>query len=164
MSAVLGIDYSTKAIDLVVLGDDTDAGEHFRFPIEHKEGAFYAARNVRRVFPRRSWFEERGVWLVGIERPFGHPQTLTALMRVQGAIIAMIPPELAVIETPQSEWLRVFANPEKLPTTSAGRKILAQDRARDLGFRNSLMDANDAYGIAWAVRTLNEKAIATAAA
>lgn len=155
---VLGIDYSTKAIDLVMLDDDSDAARHHRIDLRGRPAdPLHAARRVRERFPRRSWFEEHGVWLAAIERPYGHPATLTALMRIQGAICAMLPPELELVEMHAAVWLAAIASDglehvPKIPRKSLERKHLARDAANRHGFYSPLLDATDAYGIAWAAR------------
>lgn len=153
---VAGIDLSTRGIDIVLLHDNHQA-ERFTFPLEG-ELAFDRCRHVRRALPGASWWENHGVYLAGIEKPMRrHTVAVAALMRVQGAIIARLPEYLTVVETPVTEWKRLFVG-----KGNASKREVAETGARLLDHWPHLkwpQDAYDALGIACAVRDLNDQAI-----
>jgi hypothetical protein len=155
--SVAGIDFSSKWVDVVLLADEGFQAEHHRFKVASRVDSFQAARNLRGVFPGRSWWEDRGVWLVGVEEPYSHqPPAMVALGRIQGAIAALLPPNLRVTCTPQTQWLKVFTGRAKLPRDSSGRKELARETAQLFGFEASAPDGYDAFGIACSTRALHE--------
>jgi hypothetical protein len=157
---VAGIDFSTKAIDVALLDDDTDQAVWYRFPLAHGKGHLALARSVSRVVPPRSWWEEHGVWLVGVEDPMSRfPHVAKALGVVAGALLARMPLELPVVQTEPSEWQGKFLALAKLP---ADRKTAIRARTLEAMPHLSIwpQDAFDAYGIAWATRKLNADAIA----
>lgn len=65
---VAGIDLSSRAIHIVLLDFDTNHATDHDF---HAKGdtPFERARDMRRVFPRHSWWEDHGVALVGLSSP-----------------------------------------------------------------------------------------------
>lgn len=152
----LGIDYSSKAIDAVILDDDTDHATHHRHSLIALPGqptdGLHAARRLRGSFLTRTWFEDHGIVLVGIELPFGKPNALTPLMRIQGAIAVLIPPEYPIVEFHPATWLKACTQCVTVPQRSADRKTLANEFAAARGFRTRNHNASDAYGIAFATR------------
>jgi len=162
---VAGIDFSTLAIDVVLLEDEGWHAEWHRFPIKGKDGSLQACRRLRAVWPGSSWWEDHGVWLAGIEEPYSRfGASLIALGRIQGAVMALLPRSITVVQTGQQEWLRAHTGLQKLPKGTAERKAVAIARGRELGFEASEIDAYDAYGIACAVRDLNEQGVNAAQA
>lgn len=158
---VAGIDFSTKAVDIVLLDDDTDQAEWFRYEIADERGALWACRNLRLIFPGGSFFESRGVWLVGLEQPYSQSRdTAKKLGMVAGAIAARLPTDLTVIQTDPNEWHRIFTGNAK-----AGKEQIAERARGQRGYPDSEwpQDAYDALGIAYAVRWLNQHAIEGAA-
>jgi Holliday junction resolvasome RuvABC endonuclease subunit len=151
---VAGIDFSTKAIDVVLLNDDTDHATWHRYTITHKQGAFYAARQVNDAMPTSSFWDQ--VWLAAIEDPYSNSRgTAKALGMIRGAVLASIPTRLPILPTAPQEWKRVFCgNP-------SASKTDVKDAAIRRGFdpADAAQDAYDAYGIAWAIRKLNHDAI-----
>lgn len=153
---VAGIDLSTRNIDIVLLHEDHQA-ERYTFPLEG-ELAFDRCRQVRRVLPRASWWETHGIYLIGIEKPMGrHTVAIASLMRVQGAIVARLPETITIVETPVTEWKRLFTghgNASKAQVAETGARLLDH-----WPHRKWPQDAYDALGIACAVRDLNDQAI-----
>lgn len=159
---VTGIDYRTGAVDVIRLDDDTDRAEWHRFELAGAT-AFERARTVAALVPAGAWWDD--TYLCGIEETFSRTfNAATGLARVQGALLATIPLRVAVIPTPANEWQRVFLRlepGEKLGDREA-RKAAVRRRCVELGFGDAPdlpQDAYDAYGIAWAVRELNRRAI-----
>lgn len=101
---VAGIDYSTHAIDLVLV--DLDGARPpwwHRFDL-HGTDAWERTRQIRQAMPGPSsqlWDE---VLAYGIEDPKGHRTQY--LYRVQGAILACLPPSALVHPLQPSEWRR----------------------------------------------------------
>jgi hypothetical protein len=167
--AVAGIDFDTKRVHVVLIPDEGFTAEYHRIWLNPAaDYGITAARTIRRAFPTRTWWEDNGVWLAGIEQTFSHDaRTAGALGRVQGAVLACLPAAITVVPTPSHEWLRTFTGRAKLPVRSSERKKLAREQAQALT-RLELDDwpddGCDAYGIACAVRAINEDGIAAAAA
>lgn len=156
--SVAGVDFDSCTVHIVLLDDDTADATAYKFDIADKRGSFYAACNVAITLPSRSWWENHGVWLIGIEEPLSYgPKSLKALMRIQGAILSRIPLGICKVETPPHEWKR-----ETVGVANATKEQVAAWATG--GARSGwAQDALDAYAIAHAVRTLNERGIASAA-
>lgn len=161
---ILGLDFDTRAVHAVLLDDDTDAARYVPIPIVDKRGSFEAARNVRAAM-REGWFEVDDVWLVGIEDSmYRSPQTVRALARVQGAILASLPRDLCVVPLAQQEWKREtvgFGNAKK-PDVELWALNELLPTIYECGARHWPQDAFDAYAIARAARSLNARGIAAA--
>jgi hypothetical protein len=103
MSLIAGIDYSTRAIDVVLIDEDTLKPEWRRFTMRGLD-AWERTRNVGWAFDE-SW-DWDDVLAVGIEEPRGYNSG--ALYRVQGSILRSIPdyetPRLLVQPWVPSEW------------------------------------------------------------
>lgn len=154
--SVVGIDLNSRTIDLVKL-HDSDQAEWISVPIADQRGAFFAARNAREHFPRGQWWDD--VALVGIEDPYSaFPNVAKALGLVTGAVAALLPTGLTVVQTSPQEWQRVFLGDsvDKLPQGGKGRKSFVRIRCHEHGFgiNGETQDALDAFGIAFAVREL----------
>lgn len=150
--SVIGCDLSSFAVDLVVLQDDSRSGTWHRFMLEGST-PFERARSLRGVFPTRSWFEEQGCWLFGIEDPYSASKGVAkALGLATGAVAALLPRELTVIQTPPSEWKRLTTG-----AANASKADVARWAACN-GFVPGDLNATDAYAIARAVRLLNNDA------
>jgi hypothetical protein len=161
---VCGIDYSVHAVDLVLLDETTDEATHTRISLAG--AGFHSARSLRRVFPGRSWWEERGVYLVGMEDPFSNRAHTTKVQGyIAGAIGALLPPELDIVLVPPQEWCRILtgsARAEKELIRGAAANRLAQTLHTSFQSRpwsEWPQDAFDAYGVAYATRHLNRQAI-----
>lgn len=159
---VAGIDFSTLAVDLVLLDEDTPAATWHRFPLAGAT-ALEKARSLRARFPGRSWFEDQGVYLVGIEDPIGRfPATQKALGCVAGATAALLPPDVPLRAMTPSQWFPASVGCAP-PRLSDERKELATNWALHVVELEAAdkwpHDAFDAYAIAWAARALHEKAI-----
>jgi Holliday junction resolvasome RuvABC endonuclease subunit len=165
--SVLGIDLDTSNITYALLDDDGVEATIHQYRIRHKHGSFYAARHARDHLPGGSWYDQHNVWLAGIEKPMDarNPGTLMALARVQGAILASLPPGLTVIETAPQEWVKLFTKLDKIPVNRVERKGVVADRVEQLLERELgdwSYDMTDAYGIAFVARDLNDRGIQAA--
>ena len=111
---VAGIDYSSRAVDIVLLDETTDAAEWHRFPLEGQD-AFERARNVAAVVPGRAMSFWDDVMAVGIEDPRGYGSG--ALYRVQGVVLGCIPSSRLVYPWIPSAWRKTVGlkgNADKL--------------------------------------------------
>lgn len=105
---IAGIDYSSRAVDIVLLDEDTDAATWHRFELLGND-AFERARHVEGNIPGRTseiWDE---VVAIGIEDPRGYGSG--SLYRVQGAILASLPAYLLVHPWIPSAWRKAVGLP-----------------------------------------------------
>jgi hypothetical protein len=152
---VLGIDLSSKAIDLVLLDENHDTARWERVTLEGPD-AFQRARDVRRKMPLPSWFVNNDVYLVAIERPFVR-RGQDVIRLVQGAVLSCLGRELEVWEVSPSQWKNHLGVPMRTKP----------DRAAFPAFHLFAptvweQDAYDALGVALYARDLNAKAISDA--
>jgi hypothetical protein len=103
VSAVVGIDLSTRALDLVKLDESSNRAEWVRCELEGKT-AWERTLQVRdsviggSVLRWCQWWDD--VYLVAVEAPYGHGSDL--LNRVVGAIAASLP---ARLRAPERCWI-----------------------------------------------------------
>lgn len=164
-SHVLGIDFSTKALDLVFLSENTDEPRWVRVALS---GTWKAARDASQFDWARE-LEEAGVYLLAIEQPYGAGQTsIAALHRVQGAILASLPLNFdddQIWLMHPSEWkaaagLKGNASTQKEP----GRSQLLQWACSVGAGEDWPVDAAAALAMAWTAREINAEAIGGKAA
>lgn len=154
---VLGIDLSSFAVDLVLLDETTAAAEWHRLELAGGS-SFDRCRDVARVMPSRSWLEERGVYLVAIEKPTAASfVSAAAQFPVYGAVAVSLPASLLVWSFAPAEWKAALRIP-------LARKPTADEIAAVVGdvAWTWPQDALDACGIAYAAREMNRRAIETA--
>lgn len=155
---VAGIDVSSFHVDVVLLDDDSDDARWSRIGLVGLN-PFERARSMRLRFPPRSFWEDAGVYLIGIEDPHSRANhTAKALGLATGAVAVMLPSQLTIVQTAPAEWKRIFTG------RAGASKDEIREAAEKRGFRAPEQDAHDAYGIAWAVRALNTAAIRRGAA
>lgn len=151
---VVGIDFSSRSIDIVTLLLDADDPRWHRIPLE---GSFPGARTMRDHLPPGSWWDD--VVIAAIERPMGQNRNaIAALMRLQGAIVATIPDRVEVWEMMPSEWKLEVGLKGNADKPSIARWAL--DHGADESWSQ---DACDALGIANAALRINTRAIQEAA-
>jgi hypothetical protein len=145
-----GIDYSTHAIDLVLVDEDGLRPPWWhRFEL-HGPDAWERTRTVARTLPGRTsqlWDE---VLAFGLEEPRG--QNSGVLYRVQGAVLAALPPHVLVYPMVPSEWRKAVGLPG-----NASKDAIAYFAVNDGPpdeFRDWPQDACDAYCIALATHKL----------
>lgn len=154
-AVIAGIDLSTKAIDVVMLDEDSDAATWHRFVLSG-DGAFDRTRSVRTAMPGSSFWDD--VLAVGIEEPCGHGAG--RLMRIQGAILACIPAEKLVAPLMPSSWRKMVGLAGNAPKATV--HLFAEGRwasEHPMLFRGYTLtyDMADAYCIALATRTLLQR-------
>lgn len=159
MRRVLGIDYSSRSVDLVYLDETTDAARWHSIPLPL--GVVAGARAVREEYAWSANLEE--VYLIAIEDAYSAGRvTAKGLGRVCGAILASLPstfPREHVWIMRPDEW--------KLTCGLSGkaRKLQVAEWARERfaaidGIELWSQDALDALCIAYAAREINAKAVA----
>lgn len=155
MSAILGIDLSTRAIELVLLDETTN-----RAVWDHIELAgtdhFERLRDIPRRMPRwaSGWYDDQGVMLVAVEAPFGRGQagTEAKLNRVFGAIVTCVPPRIAVWEIAPHDWRHQLELPGNAPKDACRLRALELGACPDWDDQN----AYDAFAIAYAARRIDQ--------
>lgn len=175
MSAIAGIDFSTHAVDVVLL-DENDVEP----PVWHRyeltgANAFDRARQAR--FLPTVWDD---VLAVGIEDPRGY--NAGALYRVQGAVLARIPAATLVHPLVPSQWRKLVGLPGNASKADVAAHAVSLHKeaeyAHYMQWRDWQscelhdefytppdwpQDALDAYCIALATRSLLTRAEDTAA-
>jgi hypothetical protein len=159
---IAGIDYSTRAVDIVLLDEDTDAATWHRFELKalgKRDDAFERTRSVRDAMPSRSSGFWDDVMSAGIEQPRGNYGVYDG-MRVQGAILACLPARLQVQPHNPAEWRKTVG----LPGNASKFEVLKRAYEHLSPTTDELIDwpqdACDAYCIALATRTLLERVAA----
>jgi Holliday junction resolvasome RuvABC endonuclease subunit len=157
MSTVLGIDLSTRAIDLVRLDETTNQGtwDHL-----HLAGAtaLERLRQVPVLMPRHSWYDD--VYLVAVEAPLSRGQqgTIAKLSRVFGAIVACLPAGVEVWDVAPVQWRKELGLSGHATKEQAAEAV---DALRGPGALAWSQDALDAYAVAYYARELNARAVAS---
>lgn len=145
MSWIAGIDYSTRAIDVVLVDeDDAQPPRWIRHDLQGQD-AFDRTRDVRRSL-RWQWSDDywpENCAALGIEDPRG--QNAGALYRIQGAILAHLPERLLVQPWIPSQWRKAVGLPGNASKQDVMRFALAYGD-------DWPQDAYDAYCIALATR------------
>ena len=107
---IAGSDYSTQAVDIVTVPyDQPGTPDWHRYPLQG-DGAFERARDVANELPGRSSMFWDDILAVGIEHPGGRYGT-GAMLRVQGAILSVIPARMLVISLPPGRWRKLNGLP-----------------------------------------------------
>lgn len=157
MSAVLGIDLSSHAIDLVLLDEETDQATWDHIPVR---GAtfFERLRQVPARMPKWGWYEDHGIYLIAIETPKTRfMPSAAALFPIYGAVIACLPRRLEVWDVHPKTWRH------GLGLSGSATKAQIAERAVALGARPEwAQDAFDAYSIAYYARNANQRGLEAA--
>lgn len=171
MSAVVGIDLSSKALDLVKLDEDSNRAEWVRCEL-HGKDAWERTLHVREnlylgpprtgdMFLRERFWDD--VYLVAIEAPYGsgQPGTQAILNRVVGAVAASLPahlraPERCWIVRPD-EW-KAHHGLKGKPTTLDLVRLVGTSKPFNVVAADE-QNARDAYCLAMYCRDTNAAAI-----
>lgn len=150
---VVGIDLSSRAIDLVRVDENADEAEWRSINLTG-EDAWARTLDLRGNMPSSFWWSD--VYLCAIEKPFGPSRRAqSVLMRVQGAILASIPAHVELWEVDPATW-------------KAHLGLKQADKPSWSAFAPSLFDeywdqnARDALGVALYARDRNAQGIAAA--
>jgi hypothetical protein len=155
MGAVAGIDFSTRRIDIVLLDEDSDRATPHPYDLP-RDGAFLAALAVKDVLPQRSWWEEQQVVSIWLELPWARfLKSVAPLMRMQGALLAVLPRELVAGELAPDTWKALTVGKRQASKPEVAEWVLGRwvDQPGAV-----TQDACDAYAIAWAGRGLERTA------
>lgn len=177
MSAVLGIDVSSFAIDLVKLDETTNEATWERLPLTGKT-AFDRLRQVHVQMHSDAWYDD--CYLAAIERPKTRSfVSASALWPVFGAVVALLPPGLLVWDVPPTAWRQELGLPGNASKDECATAVdlLRGDLApcptttgcdcdgecdKWLTWREWPQDAFDAYAVAYYARENNRRAIEAA--
>jgi Holliday junction resolvasome RuvABC endonuclease subunit len=155
VSCVVGIDLSTRAVDLVRLDETSNQGTWDHLHLEGKT-ALERLRQVPRVMPRRSLYWE-SVYLIAVEAPMSRGQqgTMAKLSRVLGAIVACLPAGVEVWEVAPVQWRK------ELGLSGHASKETCAEAVVELGAPAGWLtqDAYDAYAVAYYARQVNARAL-----
>ena len=156
---VAGIDYSSHAVDVVLVPVDGGAPSWHRFPLEGND-AFDRTRGVATVMPGRGSAFWDPILAVGIEHPAGRFGTRD-MTRVQGAILSCIPDRVLVEPWPPAKWRKAVG----LKGNATKHDVESYSYDATIGMpgdwpREWPQDAHDAHCIALATRQAITKAAA----
>jgi hypothetical protein len=164
MSSVLGIDFSSKALDLVLLDENSDVSRWDRLPLPECFSKVELARAVADAMPGPSWFQHHEVYLVACEEPMGqNRQAIAALYTVLGALVTSMPRELPIWLLRPAEWKAGVGLPGNLKTSKGDGQ--SQLRSWAVAHGASVewpVDACVALALAYTAREQNAAAIAKA--
>lgn len=145
---VAGIDYSTHAVDVVLVPYDAGGAPSWhRFPLTGHD-AFDRTRSVADVLPGRGSVFWDDVLAVGIEEPAGRNPGF--LFRVQGAVLAGIPARMLVEKWMPSQWRKLVG----LSGNASKHEVMLESVNDGLDHDRGAwpQDAHDAHLIALATR------------
>lgn len=143
MSWIVGIDYSTRAIDVVYVDENNDKPTRWHRHQLDGQDAWERTRKVR--YWTLPWPED--VLAVGLEQPRGHGAG--HLYRVQGAILCKLPANVLVQPWLPNEWRKrcgLKGNAGKDDSVAESTRILGG------GDGDWPVDAHEAHLIALATR------------
>jgi hypothetical protein len=159
MSVVVGIDLSSRQLDLAALDETTNYATHYRISLELEKSATAWQRTLALpdVMPLVSWWDD--VYLVAIEAPYGHGAgTVAILNRIVGAVAASLP---AFLREPYRCWI-VRPDEWKNELGLKGKPSAEDVAALGLeltGDHPETQDARDAACLAYYARELNARAL-----
>jgi hypothetical protein len=151
----LGIDLSSRAIDLVLLDENEQLAQWQRVELDGAT-AFDRARDVAEKMPQPGWYEAHGVYLIAVEEPMGFQSRV--LYRVQGAILATLP-DVPVWEVRPAAWKNALGIKQTEKPTC--ENFIDRFDFSDGFCRRTVwkQDAWDALGIALYARDVNARGI-----
>ena len=149
----VGIDLSSRAIDLVRLDENQDEAEWRSVNLSGAD-AWTRTLDLRGNMPTSLWWDE--VYLCAIEKPFGPSRRAqSVLMRVQGAILASIPSHVELWEVDPATWKKALGlKQSEKPSWSAFPPSFFDDYWDQ--------NARDALGVALYARDENARGVAAA--
>ena len=152
---IVGLDFSTHAIDMVALELDTDQATWHRRRLDDHPGldAYERCRRVRDAMPARGHWKDAGVVAVAMEEPFSRSlREARAYGRLEGALLATLPPGLRVIRFHPTTWKKQTVGKGNATKADVAAWV-KQTWPIDTHALNALpQDALDSYAIAYAGR------------
>lgn len=160
---VLGIDFSSSAIDLVYLQEDADIARWHRIPLEP---GWQGVRKIRHSYAWAGELEGAGVYLVALEQPMSSfRNSIAALNRIQGGILCSLPLELDVWLLAPGEWHAGIGLGRNVSTQKdPGRAALVSWALPHGADESWPVDACAALAMAHTARGINERAVRLAVA
>lgn len=159
MSSFGGIDFSTQAVDLVLVDENTGAATRHHWPLIGQD-AFERTRNVADAMPARNATFWDQVIAVAIEEPQGAQKaTVAKLKAIQGAILGRLPSRLLVTPMAPNTWRKLAGLGGHAPKSDvavfAGRALghYAGDARQTMWSQ----DAYDAWCLAVAMQAITQR-------
>jgi len=156
MTAIAGIDLDSRGVYVVLV--DEDSGAYLdRLTADLTDAsadAFDRARRVRDLLPVRGWWRDTCI-AVGIEEPFSNSyRSAAGLARVQGAVLACLPPDLLACPIAPNRKA-----PDGWKALTVGTTTASKDEVRQWAEAHGLpseleQDFADAFCIARAMRSI----------
>ena len=155
MSYLAGIDFSTRAIDVVLIDENDAEPPRWHRLILKGADAFERTRELSRPLAYHLGLDLDDTLAIGIEDPAGN-HGVRALARVQGAILARLPRDVLVVPLAPSQWRKRVGLPGNATKQQVADWAItdAQSLGADWTLRENGQDCLDAYGIAVATRLL----------
>ena len=156
VSAIAGIDFDSTGV-YVVLVDEESGAYLERLAADLAGGtadAFDRARRVRDLLPFRGWWRDTCI-AVGIEEPFSNSyRSAAGLARVQGAVLACLPPDLLACPIAPNRKA-----PDGWKALTVGTTTASKEEVREWAESHGLpvgleQDFADAFCIARAMRSI----------
>lgn len=158
MPAVLGIDVSSFAIDLVRLDENTQDAHWDRIMLLG-DTPFERLQSVQVLMPNTAWYDD--IYLAAIETPKTRfMNSAGALFPVYGAVVARLPQSLVVWDVHPKTWRRSLGLGGNAPKEAVrlAVELLAPDFC-DSWMAELPQDAFDAYAVAYHARETNARAV-----
>lgn len=151
----LGIDLSSRAVDLVLVDENADTATWEQIELEGKT-AFDRLRAVHALMPQPGWYEAHGVYLIAVEMPESRMRpSLRAQLPVFGAVVAALPDDIEVWCLAPADWKRPMGLGQAKPSS---------DDFPTFDTDGWTQDSLDALGVALYARDENATGIAAALA
>lgn len=169
---VVGIDGSTFHLDLVKLDLDSDRAEWTRHSLPNERLAWDRIQAARALPLGGTYWDD--VCLVGVEQPAGRGDSPLLISFTLGVLLAHVPERIPVLRLMPSEWRRHCGLPGNCPKEQAASWADSRMQQADgSGINDSayrftkadmtpVLDAYDAFCIAYAARAINESAASVA--
>jgi len=157
MSLIAGIDFSSIAIDVVLLDEDTDHAVHHRRRLDTGPGKLIdRVRRVRDALPSRGAWRDSGVLALGIEEPFHHSHKgLAPMLLTLGAIIDTLPRDVPLALLRADDWRRACGLPLRVGRPEHKQNAITFTREHWPNPTRIDDNVGDAFCIAWATRDLH---------
>lgn len=149
----LGIDLSSRAVDLVLVDENEDRASWQQIELEGAT-AFDRLCAVNALMPQPGWYVSHGVYMVAVEMPESRfVKSLRALLPIFGAVVAALPDDLPVWSLAPADWKRPMGLGNAKPTP---------DNFPTFDVADWSQDSLDALAVAKFARDTNAKAISDA--
>lgn len=157
---IVGVDVNLRRVTACYLGLPDSPIVFRSWLIPDKTPSLECPRLIYTEIKKVPLLHGPSIW---IERPMGaHVRSVADLSRVMGAVICAIPAYVAVSEITPSEWKKACGlpgNAGKLDVQLWANVIAAWDSGSKAPVRSLNEHEADALGVAWACKSLSERAI-----